>query len=125
LPKCLVNLHIGTPAQPIARRGLSVFTAPGGVKQLPRRLNAERVSQLKEGYEEGKTVYQLAAEFGIARQTVSEHLKRSGAAMRLRGIDERDRAEMVALRGEGWSYARLGERFGVDPTTVWRFLTGQ
>ncbi|MDR0593577.1 MAG: helix-turn-helix domain-containing protein [Bifidobacteriaceae bacterium] len=78
-------------------------------------------ARLIEGYLSGKTVYELAAEFGVTRQTVTGHLKRRGVAMRLKGIAESDRAEVARLRGEGMSYARIGEKLGVDPSTVQRF----
>ena len=74
--------------------------------------------RLVEGYLAGKTVYELGRSFGIARQTVSEHLHRRGVPMRRRGLDEAQRPEVLRLRDEGWSLKRLGERFGVDASTV-------
>ncbi|MCL2464187.1 MAG: hypothetical protein FWF28_03855 [Micrococcales bacterium] len=42
--------------------------------------------------------------------------------MRRRSLDESMRSEIVRLRGDGWSLARLGDRFAVDPSTVRSFL---
>jgi len=67
-------------------------------------------------------VYELGVMFGIHRQTVSGHLHRRGAPMRMRGLDESLCPEIVRLRGEGWSLARLGDRFAVDPSTVRNYL---
>ena len=67
-------------------------------------------------------VYELAAQFGIARQTDSTHLKRCGVTMRMRGLDESQRPEVEQLRVDGMSYARIGERFDVDATTVLTFM---
>jgi IS30 family transposase len=122
LPKFLVSPCIGVSGHEVRRDDSSVFTAPKGARQLRRRLSLGEVAELEQGYQAGKTVYELAAEFGVTRQTVSRHLKRRGVAMRRQGIAERDRAEAARLRGQGWSYARLGERFGVDGRTVWSFL---
>lgn len=38
--------------------------------------------------------------------------------MRRRGLSPDQTDEAVQLYGEGWSLARIGERMGVDPTTV-------
>src|SRR5262249_13386053 len=83
-----------------------------------RRLNSEQVQQLVEGYEAGATVYELGERFGIARQTVSEVLKRNGVAMRRRGIPPEQVEEAVQLYADGQSLARIGEQLGVDATTV-------
>jgi len=67
-------------------------------------------------------VYELGREFGIHRTTVGIILKRQGVRMRMQGLSEEHRNEMIALRGQGWSFTRLGERFGVNASTVRNFL---
>ena len=47
-------------------------------------------------------MYELGAMFGIARQTVSEHLHRRDVPMRGRGLDESQRGEITRLHDEGW-----------------------
>jgi len=64
----------------------------------------------------------LGSMFGINRQTVAIILKREGVPMRRQGIGENLRDEVVSLRNLGWSFARLGERFGANPSTVRNFL---
>jgi len=86
------------------------------------RLTDAQVDRLVEGYLAGKSVYQLASLFGINRQTVSLHLKRRGVTMRMQGLAESDRPEIERLRAAGWSYARLGERFSVDGSSVRNFV---
>jgi response regulator of citrate/malate metabolism len=47
-------------------------------RPMPRRikrLTEAQTQELVEGYEAGKTVYELGEEFGIARQTVGKILK--------------------------------------------------
>ena len=86
------------------------------------RLTGAQLDRLVEGYLAGKSVYELGRQFGIARQTVSEHLHRHGVPMRMRGLDDALRSEITRLRDEGWSLKRLGDRFGVDASTVRNFL---
>jgi len=86
------------------------------------RLSDAQIDRLVEGYQAGKSVYQLAPLFGINRQTVSLHLKRRGVAMRRQRLDESDRPEIERLRAEGWSYTRLGERFHVHGSSIRNLL---
>jgi transposase-like protein len=74
------------------------------------------------GYKIGKTMKELAAEFGINRVTVSKHLRRAGVAVRGSGLAEVDACEAAALYAAGWSAARIAERFGVCVDTVLRSL---
>lgn len=66
----------------------------------------------------GQTVYELAAEFGIERRTVSAHLHRRGVPMRRRGLSLAQKEEAFALRDRGWSLAQIGARFDVTPGTI-------
>lgn len=55
--------------------------APGavpGTRQMQKRLDAAAVDALVDGYLADQTVYELAAEFGIERRTVSAHVHRRG-----------------------------------------------
>ncbi|MCL2483549.1 MAG: helix-turn-helix domain-containing protein [Propionibacteriaceae bacterium] len=85
------------------------------------RLTGAQLDRLVEGYLAGKS-YELGRQFGIARQTVSGHLYRHGVPMRMRGLDDALRSEITRLRDEDWSLKRLGDRFGVDASTVRNFL---
>lgn len=60
---------------------------------------------------------ELAGQFGIHRQTVSDILKREGV-LRAPGIQPDDLPDLVRLYEEGWSMRRLGARFGVAAGTV-------
>jgi DNA-binding transcriptional regulator LsrR (DeoR family) len=87
-----------------------------------RRLNAEQVQQLVDGYEAGATVYELGDRFGVSRQTVSRLLKQQGVAIRRQGLSPEQVTEAVQLHEAGWTLARIGERLGVGATTVQRRL---
>ena len=77
---------------------------------------------MAEQYRNGKTVYELAPIFGIARQTVGIILRRHGVDTSRRKLDKSDRTEIERLRAEGLSYERIGERLGIHGGTVWRFM---
>ncbi len=89
-----------------------------GTRQVQKRLDATSVDALVDGYLSGQTVYELAAEFGIERRTVSAHLHRRGVPMRRRGLSLVQKEEAFALRDRGWSLAQIGARFDVAPGTV-------
>ncbi len=121
MPKSLVKHDLAVSEASEARDSSDEFAAPRLVCRKQRLLSADDAVRLVDGYRDGKTVYELGREFGIHRVTVSAHLKRAGVPMRRLGLDESLRAEITRLRDEGWSYARLGERYNVDPATVRRF----
>lgn len=73
----------------------------------------------------GATVYELAARFGIHRVTVSAHLHSRGVTLRHQGLDDEGVVEAIRLYEGGWSLARIGDRLGVDATTVWTVLKTQ
>ncbi len=52
------------------------------------------------------------------RRTVSNILHRSQVPMRRRGLSPEQIDEAARLYGEGWSLVRIGERMGMDLTTV-------
>ncbi|WP_143446575.1 hypothetical protein [Kibdelosporangium aridum] len=87
---------------------------PGTAKQL----DTVQLQKLIKGYLAGATVYQLGAEFGIDRRTVSQILHRHNVPMRRRGLTPEQIDDAVRLYESGWSLARIGERMAVDPTTV-------
>ena len=87
-----------------------------------RKLSAAQIGQLVEQYQAGATVYELATAFKIHRVTASQHLQRSGVVMRRQGLSDADTVTAADLYAEGWSLARIGERFGVAHTTVRRAL---
>lgn len=89
-----------------------------GTRQVQKRLDTGSIDALVDGYLSGQTVYELAAEFGIERRTVSAHLHRRGVPMRRRGLSLAQKEEAFALRDRGWSLARIGARFDVSAGTV-------
>lgn len=99
------------------RRSAASGPVPG-TRQPQKRLDAASVDALVDGYLVGQTVYELAAEFGVERRTVSAHLHRRGVPMHRRGLSPVQKEEAFALRDRGWSLARIGARFDVSAGTV-------
>jgi DNA invertase Pin-like site-specific DNA recombinase len=86
-------------------------------KQAQRRLDVEEVDRLLQHYRAGDRINDLAAEFGISRTTVMKHVERAGAPRR-RNIIRDHLEDARRLYESGWSLARVGRHFGVDPATV-------
>ncbi|MDV7102047.1 hypothetical protein R4227_18475 [Gordonia amicalis] len=87
-----------------------------------RRLEPHDIALICQLYEDGKTVYEVAAEVGISRQRVSSALKRSGVQMRRRSPTAKQVAEMQRLYEQGLSLVQVGERTRFDHGTVWHQL---
>jgi hypothetical protein len=86
-------------------------------KQVQHRLEREEVDQLLERYRAGTKISDLAVEFQITRTTVMKHVERAGAPRR-RNLVRDHLDEARRLYDRGWSLARVGDHFGVDPNTV-------
>lgn len=87
-----------------------------------QRLEPEDIALICQLYEDGKTVYEVAAEVGISRQRVSRALKRAGVQMRRRSHTAKQVIEMKQLYEQGLALVQVGERTGLDHGTVWHQL---
>jgi DNA-directed RNA polymerase specialized sigma24 family protein len=110
-----VNSVSGASSEPAAR------ARPG----TARRLRSDDLDALVAGYEAGKTMKELAGEFGVSRQTVGGHLRRAKVPVRRAGLVSGQLAEVVALYESGWTSRELAERFDVSSDTVLRTLRRQ
>jgi transposase len=81
------------------------------------------MAELIAAYQGGAGVKELAARFGVHRETVSAIIRRSGVQRNQRGLTATQISQASCLYAGGWSLARLGDEYGVDGTTVWRALT--
>jgi DNA-directed RNA polymerase specialized sigma24 family protein len=91
-------------------------------RQTQTRLAPHQVTAMAAAYHDGKTIKELAQQYGVHRTTVSALMRRSDVPQRLRGLAAGDLGTAALLYEQGWSLARLGERFSVDAATVWRAL---
>jgi hypothetical protein len=73
-------------------------------------------------YTERKSIKELAGTHGIHRLTATSLLSRRNVQLRQVGLCHDQVAEACRRYPEGWSVARLAERYGVDDMTVRRYL---
>ena len=112
---------------PLTRRFRRLLeTGPAGpfqaltrtVRQAPRRLSAEDLEVLKQGYLAGMRINDLAKKHGIYRLTVMEHVGRMGRPRRYPCLNPDDVTRASALYRSGQSLLAVAEVFGVAPHTV-------
>ncbi|WP_420752708.1 hypothetical protein [Rhodococcus sp. O3] len=88
-----------------------------------RKLEPDEVAALVRRYREGATVYELAEEFGMHRQTVSAHLYREGIALRSRvRMTPQLLARATDLYEAGWSTVQISKELGLGASTVGKAL---
>jgi hypothetical protein len=90
--------------------------------QTQIHLNPDQATSLAAEYSDGKMIKELAQRYGVHRTTVTAQLRRLNVQFRQRGLTANDAAAAARLYAEGWSLARLGQRFLVDDMTVRRAL---
>ncbi|MGN2641715.1 hypothetical protein ACTD5D_37245 [Nocardia takedensis] len=89
-----------------------------------RKLQPDEVVLLVEQCQRGASMMELAAEYGLHRNTVEAHLRRAGVAKRpMVKMTERlvERATRLYVE-ELWTTARIGKELGVDASTVAKAL---
>jgi hypothetical protein len=93
---------------------------PGHASPLPtaRHLRPAEIDELVKAYEAGRTVYDLAAQFGIHRTVVGKHLRARGVDTKPPGLHSEDIPTAARLYQGGWSLARIGEKFATTANTV-------
>ena len=98
------------------------YERTGPILQRQRRLTKAQVIEMAARYEEGATVYELAADFGCNRTTVAARLKKAGTVMRLQPSSKEVVHEMVRLYQSGLSLADVGRQVGTSAGTVLRYI---
>jgi lambda repressor-like predicted transcriptional regulator len=88
------------------------------IRQRQKRLSGDEIAQLIAKYKTGSTTYELAAQFGCHRTTVSEHLKANGVRMRRKPLTEGQVDKAVRLHESGLSLAKVSQQIGADTETI-------
>ncbi len=73
-------------------------------------------------YEQGEDITVLARRYGISENGVLAHLERSGLPRRHGKVTDEEVEEMALLREAGWTYRRIGEKYGLTRRSVSRRL---
>ena len=91
--------------------------------KLSQRLQLETITQLLADYQAGSSTPALARQYRISATSVKTLLHARGVAVRRpRKLTEPEVLTAAELYQAGWSLAKLGQKFDVDDTTVWRRL---
>jgi hypothetical protein len=96
----------------------SDYQLVASIRQRQRRLTEARVAEMAEKYQGGATIYELAAEFGCHRTTVSGRLKDAGVAIRGRPPTAETVDSMVRLYASGISLTDVGVQLGFSANSV-------
>jgi predicted DNA-binding protein YlxM (UPF0122 family) len=88
-------------------------------RQRQRKLSPERIEDLAQAYQGGASMMELAATYELHRATVVDHLERAGVSRRRTPLADVDTDELWRLYAKGWSLKRIGDHFGVRPTSVY------
>ena len=91
-------------------------------KQVHRRLRPDLVDDLVAGYEGGRTVRQLADQFGIGRETVSKLLRRRGVRTRHQSLTASQTQIAVNLYRSGMSLVQVADRMARSRTAIYNAL---
>ncbi len=88
------------------------------LRQAQTRLTVAQTKELLAQYQQGVPVKELAAQFRIARQTVTEIYRRAGLEPRRRGLSFAQVRLAAKLYNDGASLATVGKKFNVNAETV-------
>lgn len=92
--------------------------SPAPRRRVARRLTASEVVAVARAYQAGTEMRDLAVQFEVHRTSISRALHQLGIHIRGQGLRQEDVSEAARLYVEGWSLARLGERYGCAHTDV-------
>lgn len=117
-PPTVGHQHVDGQASPVDAVG-STPRVRG--RQAPRRLTKKGVALLVKRYEDGEPIAALIIDFGITKQTLFSHLRRSGVTKRSTNLtwSDEELGEAIALYESGASLAAVADHMGVGSTTVW------
>ena len=73
-------------------------------------------------YQAGRTRQELAEQYGLARSTIIQLLRKHGVAVRYSRVTPAEAAEMVQLYRAGMRQIDIAARLGRDPSSVWHVL---
>jgi hypothetical protein len=88
-----------------------------------RQLRPAEVDELVTAFRAGSTASQLAAEFGIYRTTVGEHLRARGIDTKYFALSPDELRQASEFYEQGWTISKLAAHFDVGGETVRARLT--
>ncbi len=83
------------------------------------RLDADQRLAVEQAYVGGQSMAALARTYGVRRETISKVIRDAGVKVRVqRVISQEQIKEAGELYRQGWSLARLAERYRFDGQTI-------
>jgi hypothetical protein len=86
--------------------------------QASKRLGHRGVAQLVADYEAGEPTTALMSKYDLGKGTVLRLLRSQGVDIRHQSLTDDEVQQVVLLYAEGLSLARVGDRFGRDPSFI-------
>jgi DNA-binding CsgD family transcriptional regulator len=80
------------------------------------------IDDLAEAYKSGTSINELAAQFGIDRSTILNHLKSMDIPRRYPALEPDQCEEVCRLYEGGLNSTQIGQIFDVSPDTVLRAI---
>ncbi|MDD5986521.1 MAG: helix-turn-helix domain-containing protein [Eubacteriales bacterium] len=91
--------------------------------QDQKRLSDDEIWQIAEKYSTGASTYELAAEFGCHRSTISRALKKTGIEVSHKASKREALTDRVLEMCEGFTRpVDIGKELGINVTTVRKIL---
>jgi len=87
-------------------------------RRYQRRVTAAEVVEIGEQYQAGRSMNNLARQYGVHRNTIRRMLQSGDVPIRHGGLSPDRVEEAAALYRAGWSLARLGEKYGCADTAA-------
>lgn len=91
---------------------------PRKLQHQKRLSNSDIASQIIAGYLSGETIRALAAQFGVHRTTVAQHVAKAGIHRQERRISVEQIERAVSLYGQGHSLVSIGAELGFNAGTI-------
>jgi DNA-directed RNA polymerase specialized sigma24 family protein len=113
-------VHRSTVRAHLAKRGVG--------RPRAQVLGGDAAGEAVARYRSGATLVEVAVGLGVGARAVRRALADAGVALRRPGqrgdglAARRD--EVMALREQGWSFARIGAALGVGASTVHDYVAG-
>ena len=86
--------------------------------QTQRHFDSKEQLNVVDAYRQGKTMNEVARQFGLHRTTVRAMLDRAGVSVRPREMSPAQVGLATKLYGDGLSLKQVGERLGFNAQTI-------
>jgi IS30 family transposase len=87
-----------------------------------KSLSPAECARVVARYQDGATVYELAAAFEVHRGTIARRLKAEGIKLRSQPLSKADAKKTVELYISGQSLLQIGAQLGRHHSTIWHVL---